>query len=101
MPLTTIAPTSQLAEKVCIVTGSSSGVGQAMAIAFANAGAKLVVCADLRPTTAKGDGTPTHEMICQEFGEGKAVYKKTDATVGSEVEALVAEAVRLGGRLDV
>jgi len=40
-------------------------------------------------------------MICREFGEGKAVYKKTDATVGSEVEALVAEAVRLGGRLDV
>ncbi len=101
MPLTSITPSSRLADKVCVVTGSSSGIGQAIAFAFANAGAKLVVCADLRPTTAKGNETPTHEAICLEFGEGRAVYKKTDATVGIEVEALVQEAVKLGGRLDV
>lgn len=99
--MSSIAPSNRLAGKVCVVTGSSSGIGQAIAYGFANAGAALVVCSDLRENTASGKGTPTHEMICEKFGEGKAIFKKTDATVGREMEALVAEAVRAGGRLDV
>ena len=75
--------------------------GQAIAYAFANAGAKLVVCADIRVGTRDGKGTPTHQMICEKFGCNKAFFKMTDATVKTEVEALVQEAVKVGGRLDV
>ena len=96
----------RLKEKVCIVTGSSSGLGRATALAFAAQGARLVVCADLRSTPksnfmAEEAGTPTDEVICRRYGDGKAVFVKTNVTTGIEVEVLVQTAVKLGGRLDV
>ena len=34
-------------DKICVVTGAASGIGKALCIAFADAGAKQVVCVDL------------------------------------------------------
>ena len=97
---------ARLKDKVCIVTGSSSGLGRAVALVFAAQGARLVVCADLKPTPkstfmAEEAGTPTEEVICRRWGENKAIFVKTDVTNGIEVEILVQTAVKLGGRLDV
>ena len=96
----------RLKEKVCIVTGSLSGLGRAVALAFAAQGARLIVCADLKSTPrstfiAEEAGTPTDEVICRRYGDGKAVFVKTNVTTGIEVEVLVQTAVKLGGRLDV
>lgn len=105
-PHSTTSGSSRLLNKVAIVTGSSTGLGRAVALAFAAEGARLVVCADLQPNStsdfcAAEAGTPTHEVICDKYGKGRSVFVKTDVTVGKEVEGLVREAVKSGGRLDM
>lgn len=114
LPLTSQPPSStatstgssRLLDKVAIVTGSSAGVGRAVALAFAAEGTRLVVCADQQPNSmsyfgAAAAGTPTHEAICDKYGKGKSIFVKTDVSVGKEVEDLVREAAKEGGRLDM
>lgn len=104
--LSTTTGSARLLEKVAIVTGSSHGLGRAVALAFAAEGTRLVVCADLQPSStsdfgAAEAGKPTHEAICDRYGKGKSIFVKTDVTVGEEVENLVREAAKGGGRLDM
>ncbi|KAL8961379.1 MAG: hypothetical protein Q9193_002058 [Seirophora villosa] len=95
----------RLQGKVAVVTGSSSGLGRAITLLFAAEGAQLIVCADLNPhastSTDHEADTTTHDLICQQHGKGRAVFIETDVGIGSKVEACVAKAVELGGRLDI
>lgn len=92
----------RLQDKVCIVTGSSSGIGRAIALAYAQEGG-LLVCADLKPE-AREDvqserGANTDELIRNDGGQ--AIFVKTDVSKAVEFEALVQKAVETFGRLDV
>jgi NAD(P)-dependent dehydrogenase (short-subunit alcohol dehydrogenase family) len=92
----------RLKGKVCIVTGSSSGLGRAIAIGYAREGA-LLVCADLRPQARaeveqERDGD-TDQLI--RSNGGKAIFVKTDVSKTVDVEALVVKTVSEYGRLDV
>jgi NAD(P)-dependent dehydrogenase (short-subunit alcohol dehydrogenase family) len=84
----------QLENKVAVITGGSSGIGKATALAFARAGARVVLGA--RRTDA-GEGVA--RLIRDEGGE--AVFVKTDVTDPAQVEALVQTAVDTYGGLDI
>ncbi|KAF1987469.1 NAD(P)-binding protein [Aulographum hederae CBS 113979] len=106
---------SRLSGKTAIVTGSSSGLGRAIATAYAEEGAQIC-CVDLYPTlrnqidskTGKADsfhnrstdGVPTHEYLKSTFG-GNPIFVTANFTKAGDVEAAVAECVRQFGRLDI
>ena len=84
----------QFQGKVAIVTGGSSGIGQAAAIAFAREGARVVLSAD---RDVKG-GEATVKTIKKAGGE--ASFVRADVASSADVAALVARTVELYGRLD-
>lgn len=79
--------------KVALVTGGSSGIGRASALAFAREGAKVVV-ADVQ---VKG-GEETVKMI-KDTGR-EAIFVKADVSKASDIENLISTAVRTYNRLD-
>ncbi len=78
--------------RVALVTGSSSGIGRAIALRFAAEGAR-VVCTDVRADPVEG-GEPTHERL-------GATWLRADLADAAAAAALVPDAVAAHGRLDV
>lgn len=101
-PINKIMSPKRLDGKVCIITGSSSGIGRAIALTYAQQGASII-CADLR-ATARGDVSAerainTDELIRQ--GGGHAKFVQTDVSKDEAVDNMVRQAVAAFGRVDV
>jgi NAD(P)-dependent dehydrogenase (short-subunit alcohol dehydrogenase family) len=79
--------------KVALVTGGSSGLGRATALAFARQGARVMV-ADI----AVPEGEQTVALI-REHG-GQAQFVRADVSQSSEVAALIARTLSAYGQLD-
>lgn len=79
--------------KVAIVTGGSSGIGRAAALALARDGARVVVSGRNQER-----GEETVELIAAYGGE--AIFVKAEVANATEVEAMVRTAVTAYGRLD-
>lgn len=78
--------------KVAIVTGASKGLGQAMAIALAEAGADIVGVA----SSSQDDTAQKVAATGRRF-----VAVKADLRSGSKVQSIVDEAVKSFGRIDI
>lgn len=80
--------------KAVIVTGGGKGIGRAVCLAFAGAGAN-VLCADV-------DDPAGQELVELAGGAaGKIVYQHADVATSAACKGLVAQAVELWGGLDV
>lgn len=80
--------------RVAVVTGGGKGMGRAICIAYAKAGARVAV-ADLDFAAASA--------VADEIraGGGEAIAHKTDVAVKSEVEAMMKAASDAFGRIDI
>ena len=85
----------QLENKVAVITGSGSGIGKAIALAFATERAAVIVDYASHPEPALN----TVEEI--ERAGGRAVSVKADVTSPADVRTLVQRSVQEFGRLDI
>jgi len=85
----------RLQNKVAIVTGSASGIGQAIAVRFAREGASVVV-----DYVGEPDVPSETEKQIASFG-GKTIAVAADVSKPAEVQILIDRAVAAFGRLDI
>ncbi len=87
-------PMSTLAEKVCIITGATAGIGEATARALAEAGAIVVIA---------GRRSDRLEALVREIEHsgGRVTAVTCDVVDRNQVKALIAATVTAHGRIDV
>ena len=85
----------KLKDKIALVTGSSRGVGRAVALGLAKQGANVVV-----NYTSNENAADEVVEIIQSMG-GKAIAVKADVAQKAEAENLVNSAIDTFGRLDI
>lgn len=83
-----------LEEKVAVVTGASSGLGIAFAIAMADAGANVVICA------RRADRLEQTQARVESVGKASLAVQ-ADVTTPEDCERVAAKTIERFGRLDV
>jgi len=83
----------QFTGKVALITGGTSGIGRATAIAFAKQGANVVVAG-----RREAEGAESLTLIQKTGGQG--LFVRVDVNDESEIEAMVAKTLERFGRLD-
>jgi NAD(P)-dependent dehydrogenase (short-subunit alcohol dehydrogenase family) len=81
---------ARLKDKVCIITGATSGIGKRTAEVFAAEGAKLVIAG-----RREAEGL----AVAKAIGE-RCDFVKTDVTVEAQMKALIDFAMHKHGRID-
>jgi NAD(P)-dependent dehydrogenase (short-subunit alcohol dehydrogenase family) len=80
--------------KVALVTGGGSGIGEACSLTFAQGGAKVVVV-DLDVENGK------RVVAAIKQSGGDALFVKADVAKSESVEAMIADAVKTYGKLNI
>jgi NAD(P)-dependent dehydrogenase (short-subunit alcohol dehydrogenase family) len=85
---------TSLENKVALVTGGTSGIGKAAALALAQAGAKVVV------SGRREEEGRAVELAIKKAG-GEAIFVRVDVSREADVKTLVDQTVATFGRLDI
>lgn len=83
---------NELNNKVAVVTGAGSGIGEAIATALGNNGVKVVLA---------GRNTDKLNAVATQFEQGNVKVVATDVTDKREVQQLIDTAKDTFGRLDI
>lgn len=78
--------------KVAFITGAASGIGQATALAFAEAGANVVIC-DVNADAG-------NSMASQLLKKTESIFIRCDVSKGEEVQRSVQQTIAQFGRID-
>ena len=84
---------SSLKGKVVLITGGSKGTGRATALAYAAAGASVVV-------NYSSDSAAASEVVSQ-IGSSNAIAIKADVSTVAGNDSLVSQTIEKFGRIDV
>ena len=84
---------NEFQNKVAIVTGGTSGIGRAAAVAYAREGARVVVAG-----RRAAEGEETVRLLRAQGGEG--FFVTTDVSMAMQVKELVERTLQKFGRLD-
>ena len=84
----------RLRNKVALITGGTSGIGEATALLFGSEGAKVAI-------TGRNEerGNAVADLILK--GGGQAIFIQTDVSKADDCRRAVDESVRAFGRLDI
>lgn len=82
-------------DSVVVITGASSGIGRATALAFARKGCTVVLAA------RRAEALEAVRQECERHRGAKALVVPTDVTDAEAVDELARRAVRRFGRIDV
>lgn len=84
-----------LKDKVAIVSGASRGIGQAIAVSMAKAGAKVVLSA------SKIENLKATEEQIKALGTGECLLTQANVSIGDEVNQVVKLALDTYGKVDI
>ncbi|MDJ0569486.1 MAG: SDR family oxidoreductase [Pleurocapsa sp. MO_192.B19] len=89
-----VNPDGRFADRVVLITGATSGIGEATARAFAAEGATVHFC---------GRREQLGQQVAQSITDagGKATYQKADVRIEDEVRAFVDSCIQSYGKIDI
>lgn len=91
----------RLAGMVAIITGASSGIGRAIAVAYARENAKVVIADRSERSKASGEADlTTSDLIRNKFGQ-HALFVLTDVCSSTSMDELVKATIQRHERLDM
>ena len=83
---------AKLTDKVAIITGASSGIGEATAKRLAEEGAKVVLA---------GRNDEKLQRVAEHLNEGDYLITPTNVMYRDDVDALVENAIAKFGKIDI